>query len=52
MRWGKTKDRKESSFNAESIGQGNTAKWEQAGLKQAGEKAEVREDMIKAEDEI
>lgn len=35
MRCSKTRDQKESSFNAECVGQGNTEEWEQAGLKQA-----------------
>lgn len=52
MRWGKARDWRESGINSECIGQGNTAEWEQACLKQDGEKAEVKEDMIKAENEV
>lgn len=38
-------------INVECSRQGHTVGWEQAGLKQSGEKAEIKEDMIKDEDE-
>lgn len=41
-----------SGINAEYVGQEHTVEGEQARVKQAGEKAQVKEDVTKAENEV